>query len=165
MHDLPLYQTPVGFKYIADLFLEKKIVFGGEESACLAVKDHLPEKDGIIAGLLVAEMMAAKKGSLSDQIKSLQKKYGKMITAEQDIPVTAARQKRLTALIKNPPGKIGDHKVLKVDFIEGLKLELENDNWLLLRPSGTIPAIRCYVEAESKKNLKELMDQGVRLIS
>jgi len=157
--DLPLYKTPVGFKYLADLFLQKKIIFGGEESACLAIKDHLPEKDGIYAGLLVAEMMAATGKSLSQQ------KYGKRVGQQKSIPLTPNKGKNLRKLINNPPSQFAGRKVLNVETIDGVKLDFSNDDWILLRLSGTEPLIRCYGEAGSKKELAKLMACGLEALS
>jgi len=164
-YDLPLYKTPVGFKYMADLFLKKKIIFGGEESACVAIKDHLPEKDGIFGGLLVAEMMAALGKTLAEQINDLFHKYGKRVGEQKSIPLNAAREKKLRKLIKNPPGKLGDRKVIDIETIDGIKLDFSDDDWFLLRFSGTEPIIRCYAESGSKKELEKLMRFGLELVS
>ena len=163
--DLPLFKTPVGFKYLADLFLKKKIIFGGEESACLAIKDHLPEKDGIYAGLLVAEMIAATGKSLSQQIKELFQKYGKRVGKQKSIPLTPTNEKKLKKLIKNPPSKFAGRKVTNVETIEGIKLDFSDDDWILLRFSGTEPLIRCYGEAGTNKELARLMSYGLEAIS
>jgi len=164
-YDLPLYKTPVGFKYMADLFLKKKIIFGGEESACVAIKDHLPEKDGIFGGLLVAEMMAALGKTLPEQINDLFHKYGKRVGEQKSIPLNAAKEKKLRKLIKNPPGKLGDRKVINIETIDGIKLDFSDDDWFLLRFSGTEPIIRCYAESGSKKELEKLMRFGLELVS
>jgi len=164
-YDLPLYKTPVGFKYLADLFLKKKIIFGGEESACIAIKDHLPEKDGIFAGLLVAEMIAALGKTLSEQINDLFRKYGKRVGKQKNIPLDTAKEKRMKTLIKSPPSQIDDRKVLNTETIDGIKLDLADDDWFLLRFSGTEPLIRCYAESGSKKDAERLLGFGLELIS
>lgn len=164
-YDLTLYKTPVGFKYLADLFLRKKIIFGGEESACLAIKDHLPEKDGIYAGLLVAEMVAATGKSLSGQINDLFRKYGKRVGEQRSISLTAENGKKVRKLIKNPPSQFGGRKVLEVETIDGIKLDFSNDDWILFRLSGTEPLIRCYGEASSKKELERIMKSGLESLS
>lgn len=163
-YDLPLYKTPVGFKYLADLFLKNKIIFGGEESACIVFKNHLPEKDGIFAGLLVAEMIATKGKSLTDLIKDLFQKYGKRKEKQLDIPLTLEREKKLKKLIKNPPARLADRDVVNVETIDGIKLDFSNDDWFLLRFSGTIPVIRCYAEAGSVKRLDQLIGSGLEMI-
>lgn len=164
-YDLPLYKTPVGFKYLADLFLKNKIIFGGEESACLAIKGHLPEKDGIIAGLLVAEMIAATGKSLSAQIDDLFRKYGERIDEEKCIPLSSEREKKLNKLMKKPPSVLGGRKVINVETIDGVKFDFDDDDWLLLRLSGTEPIIRCYAEAGSNEELKNLIKSGLDRLS
>ena len=164
-HDFPLYKTPVGFKYLADLFLKNKIIFGGEESACVAIKDHLPEKDGIFAGLLVAEMMASSGKTLSELIDDLFRKYGRREGSRKSIPLTADSEKKLRRLYKDPPGKLGDKKVLNIETIDGLKLDFSDDDWLLFRFSGTEPLLRYYAESGTKNEVERLIDMGMELVS
>ena len=156
-YDLPLYRTPVGFKYIAELFLQGRIIFGGEESASIAIRDHLPEKDGILAGLLVAEMVAASGKSLSELLADLFKIYGERIGMQANIPLTPDRERKLRKLIDRPPARLAGRPVLQALTIEGLKLELADDDWVLLRLSGTEPLIRCYAEAGSRPDLESLV--------
>jgi len=160
-YDLPLYKTPVGFKFLAELFLRDEIIFGGEESASLAIKDHLPEKDGIFAGLLVTEMVASSGKSLAGLVQDLFKEYGERIDAQKSLPLTAEREKRLKKLIKNPPAQLGGRSVLNVETIDGLKFDFSDDDWLLLRLSGTEPIIRCYAESGSKAELRNLVKSGL----
>ena len=156
---------PVGFKYIAELFLKKKIIFGAEESACMAIKDHLPEKDGIFAGLMVVEMMASMGKTLTELTEDLYKKYGKRIGQQKNILLNSEKEKKLKELEKNPPKKIGERKVLNSKYIDGIKLNFSEDDWLLLRPSGTEPLIRCYAEAGSQKEVNYLMKKGLELLN
>jgi phosphoglucomutase len=163
-HGLPLFKTPVGFKYLADLFLKKKIMFGAEESACLAIKDHLPEKDGIFAGLLVVEMMATVGKNLSEMIEDLFRKYGKREGKRKNIPLSLERESRFKRLRKHPPPKLGERAVIGVETIDGIKLDFTDDDWLLLRFSGTEPIIRCYAEAGTKKEVNKLIRYGLELV-
>jgi phosphoglucomutase len=162
-YDLPVYRTPVGFKYMAELFLQGKIIFGGEESACIAVKDHLPEKDGIFAGLLVTEMVAALGKNLSEIKQSLFKDFGEMVGGQKNIPRTPEAEKKLREIISDPPARLGNRKVEATEAIDGIKLGFANDTWLLLRFSGTEPLIRCYAEAETKKELDHLLKLGLEV--
>jgi len=164
-YNLPLHKTPVGFKFLAELFLKKEIIFGGEESACIAIKDHLPEKDGIFAGLLVTEMIAASGKGLSQLIKDLFKEYGERADEQRNIPLTPEREKKLKRLIKNPPSQLNGRKVLSLEKIDGVKLDFSDDDWLLLRFSGTEPLIRCYAESSSKKEARSLIRSGVEKVS
>jgi len=163
-YDLPLTKTKVGFKYMADLYLRGRIMFGGEESACLAVKDHLPEKDGIFAGLLVAEMIASTGRSLGALREDLCREYGTMTSGQRTLPLTPERGKRLKALIQDPPSKLGRRKVVAVETIDGLKLDFEGDRWVVLRLSGTEPLLRCYAEAETGEEVESILKKGLEAV-
>jgi len=164
-YGLRLFKTPVGFKYMADLFLRKQIIFGGEESACIAVKSHLPEKDGIFAGLLVAEMIAVCGKSLTDLRRDFFRTYGKKISGQRSVPLHPKSERALKDLIIAPPDHLGGRRVLGVERVDGIKLDFDDDDWLLLRLSGTEPLIRCYAEAESKADLEKLLSLGVKELS
>lgn len=163
-YGLPLLKTKVGFKYMADLFLKGQIMFGGEESACIAVKDHLPEKDGIFAGLLVAEMIAAMGQSLGALRTALFKEYGKLVAGERTLTLTPERAKKLKSLAESPPSKLGRRKVTSVETLDGVKLDFEGDRWVLLRLSGTMPIIRCTAEAATQKELDDLLEHGIEAV-
>lgn len=161
---LTVTKTKVGFKYMADLYLKGQIMFGGEESACIAVRDHLPEKDGIFAGLLVAEMIAATGRSLSTLQADLFRTYGAMTSGQRTLPLTPERAKKLKALIQDPPAKFGRRKVVAVEALDGLKLDFEQDRWIVLRLSGTEPLIRCYAEAETAEEVGALLKRGLEAV-
>jgi phosphoglucomutase len=164
-YGLEVHKTPVGFKYMADLFLQGKIIFGGEESACIAVKDHLPEKDGIFACLLVSEMIAASGRNLSEIRKALFREYGAMVGGQRILPRTPAREKRLKEFIESPPTALGARKVEAIEVKDGINLEFADDAWLHLRFSGTEPVIRCYAEAASSRELDDLLARGMEFVS
>jgi phosphoglucomutase len=164
-YGLPLYKTPVGFKFLADLFLKGQIIFGGEESASIAVKNHLPEKDGIFAGLLVTEMVAATGKSLAALIEDLFKEYGERIGIQKNIPLVPERGKKLKKLIEHAPSRLAGRPVLNMETIDGAKFNFSDDDWLLLRFSGTEPLIRCYAEAGSKKELRNLVRAALEKLS
>jgi phosphoglucomutase len=162
---LPLFKTPVGFKYIADLLLRKQIIFGGEESACFAVKSHLPEKDGIFAGLLVAEMMAVMGKSLTELQKDFFREYGRKFSGQRSLSRGPKRERLLKELIVNPPEYLGGRRILAVERVDGIKLDFEDDDWLLIRLSGTEPVIRCYAEANSRKEIERLLALGTKRLT
>jgi len=162
--ELPVYKTPVGFKFIAELFLEDKIIFGGEESACLAIKDHLPEKDGIIAGLLLVEILAAMGKSLSELIEDLFKQYGRRVGRQVSLVLTSENERKLKNLTKSSMKNLGDRKIVNTETIDGIKLDFSDDDWILFRFSGTEPLIRCYVEAGNKKEMNKLMKLGLEKV-
>jgi phosphoglucomutase len=139
-------------------------MFGGEESASLAIKDHLPEKDGIIAGLLVVEMMAKLGKNLSQLIKDLFKEYGNREYQQRSFPLTHEREKKLRQLIKKPPSKLAGRTVMNIEKIDGIKLDFEHDDWLLFRKSGTEPIIRLYSEAGNEADLARLIKYGLELL-
>lgn len=155
--DLPLFKTPVGFKFLADLWLQDRIMFGGEESASLALARHLPEKDGIVAGLLTAEMIASTGRPLSGIIDDLFRTYGERIGLQKDIPANPERSRNLRRLLKLPPNRLAGRPVENIETIEGIKFDFAGDDWVLLRPSGTEPLVRCYAEAGTKKELRALV--------
>lgn len=163
-HDIPLHKTPVGFKYIADLFLKDMIDFGGEESASLSIRDHIPEKDGIMAGLLVAEMLAASGKTLSELIEDLYKEYGTRSGYAATLVLNIEREKKLRRLKKYPPSRLGHRTITNVENIDGMKFDFEHDDWLLMRLSGTEPIIRVYGEAETRQEMDRLVKSALELL-
>jgi phosphoglucomutase len=162
--DVPLYETPVGFKYIGQLILEDKLAFGGEESAGLGIRDHLPEKDGILACLLVAEMLATTRKTLTSLIDEMFHEFGPRFTKRIDLKLTPQLQERMVEKLKNPPKEIDGIKVAKVKKVDGVKLIFDEQRWLLFRLSGTEPVVRLYAEACTPKDLKALVDMGRKLV-
>ncbi len=151
-----VHETPVGFKYIGALMESEPIIVGGEESGGLSVKGHVPEKDGILACLLMAELVATEKKSLGQILKELSKKIGEFYTDR--INVSFAPEKKDALLTKLGSGlkNIGPFKVEKFITMDGYKFLLPNREWVAFRASGTEPLIRCYIEAKSKAGLKKL---------
>jgi phosphoglucomutase len=150
VHSQKIFQTPVGFKYIGQLIREDKIALGGEESAGLTIRGHVPEKDGILACLLVAEMIAARGASLGDQIRQLFKKIGREFWPVRENLHLSDEQK--TAALKKTAADTSTllgKRVASVDRTDGAKFVFEDGSWMLLRLSGTEPLLRLYVEAAS----------------
>jgi phosphoglucomutase len=164
-HNRKVYETPVGFKYIGELLSEGKILIGGEESAGLSIRGHVPEKDGILACLLVAEMVASKKKSISELTDELYKKVGKFLTKRVNLHLTEDMKQHFMKKVKTPPQNIAGKKVVKVDRTDGTKLILEDGSWLLMRASGTEPVIRLYVESDSQKGLEKVSRAGEDFIT
>ncbi len=156
-HHVPVYQTPVGFKYIGELINEDKIVLGGEESAGLTIRGHLPEKDGILACLLVAEAVARRGQSVKQQLDALFKKVGPVATIRINLRLEAEVQKRLLAKLARDWEKFDSRRVVKVDRTDGMKLICEDGSWVLMRLSGTEPVVRVYCEAPSQQELERLV--------
>src|SRR5262249_55066305 len=149
-HGHRTYQTPVGFKYIGQLIREDKIALGGEESAGLTIRGHVPEKDGILACLLVAEMMAARRTSIQEQVMDLFKKVGREFwPVRENVHLTEEQKKSAIEKSKTDASTLIGRKVASVDRTDGAKFAFEDGTWMLLRLSGTEPLLRLYVEAES----------------
>ena len=157
---LPVYETPVGFKYIGELINENKIILGGEESAGLSIKGHYPEKDGILACLLAAEAVAARDASLSEQLTALYKRVGRVESGRIGVRLTPELVAALPGKLKSEPAAIGGRPIARINRTDGVKFIFADNSWLLLRPSGTEPLVRIYAESESEKDLEVLLEQG-----
>jgi phosphoglucomutase len=154
--NVPLYETPVGFKYIGELIIEDKIAIGGEESAGLTIRGHVPEKDGIIAGLLVTEMVAARRKSLGIQLRELFAKVGSFYPIRENFRLTPEVKAKFTEKLKTDPRELSGRKVKQIVRTDGLKLILEDGSWVCYRLSGTEPVVRAYTEARSEKDMEAL---------
>jgi phosphoglucomutase len=163
--DVPLYETPVGFKYIGELILEDKIALGGEESAGMSMYRHLPEKDGILACLLVAEMVAATGKKLGQLIEETYAEFGYFYSKRIDMKLTPALKETLANKLANPPAELDGMKVRDVNTTDGVKLIFSDSNWLLFRLSGTEPVARIYAEACTPKDLKHILDAGKKFVA
>jgi phosphoglucomutase len=157
---LPVYETPVGFKFIGELINEDKIILGGEESAGLSMKQHYPEKDGILACLLAAEAVAARGASLTEQLEALYKRVGKLEGKRIGVRLTAEVQAALAEKLKQNPSEIGSRRVEEINRMDGVKFIFADGSWMLMRPSGTEPLVRIYAESESEKDMEVLLEQG-----
>jgi phosphoglucomutase len=159
-HKVQLYETPVGFKYIGELIIADKIAIGGEESAGLTIRGHVPEKDGIIAGLLVAEMVAKRCKSISEQLKELFTKVGSFYPVRENFHLTPEAKAKFTEKLKTDPTTLGSRKVTSVVRTDGLKLVLDDGSWVCYRLSGTEPVVRAYTEAREESQMAELSAQA-----
>ncbi len=151
-----VYETPVGFKYIGALMASEPIIVGGEESGGLSVKGHVPEKDGILACLLMAELVATEKKSLGQILKGLVKQIGEFHSDRINISFAPEKKAALLAKLGSGLTNIGPFKVEKFITTDGFKYLLPNREWVAFRASGTEPLIRCYIEAKTQAGLKQL---------
>lgn len=161
-HGIEVYETPVGFKYIGELISEDRLVIGGEESAGLTIKGHVPEKDGILACLLVAEMVAREGKSVTEMLDNLYSEVGTVLTRRVNIHLEGSG---LRDRLKTLPSSFAGLNVDKVVTIDGTKLVLSDGSWVLIRPSGTEPVVRFYAEAFSQEGLDRLTEAGKSFIS
>jgi alpha-D-glucose phosphate-specific phosphoglucomutase len=165
LHGVELYETPVGFKYVGPLLGENKIVIGGEESAGLTIRGHVPEKDGILACLLVAEMIARRRASIGEQLRDLFRRVGgEYWPIRVNLHLSQETQERLPERLREDFKEFAGHRVARTDRTDGLKLILDDGAWILMRPSGTEPVVRIYTEAASPAESKGLAEEARKWI-
>jgi alpha-D-glucose phosphate-specific phosphoglucomutase len=155
-HKIELHETPVGFKYIGELIKQDKILIGGEESAGLSIRKHVPEKDGVLAGLLCCEMVARRGASLGKQLANLFAEVGSFYPVRENFSLTPEVKQKFTEKLRRDPTEFHGTKVAKVVRTDGLKLVLADGSWVCYRLSGTEPVVRVYSEARSREDLAKL---------
>ncbi|QIZ72748.1 phosphoglucomutase/phosphomannomutase family protein [Oxynema aestuarii] len=166
-YGLTLYETAVGFKYVGEKMRETEVLIGGEESGGLSIIGHIPEKDGILADMLVAEAIAYEGKPLSQLVEeAIAEAGGPLYNTRLDLHLTEAHKAAVLAEFpQNPPSEVGGIAVKEVGRKDGIKLYLEDGGWILLRPSGTEPLIRVYVETDSEEKLSKIaaeMDEAIQ---
>lgn len=163
-HGVPVFETPVGFKYIGELITQDKIVIGGEESAGLTIKGHVPEKDGILACFLVAEMVAREGKTVRELLERMYGEVGRFVTKRANLRLSAELEEAYPHKLASVPAEIASSKVKDVITVDGVKLILEDGSWMLFRKSGTEPVVRLYGEASTDARLAEIMEAGKQFI-
>lgn len=164
-YNLKLHETPVGFNHIADLMLTEDVLIGGEESGGLSIKQHIPEGDGILMGLLLLEIMAEANAPLHELVANLQATVGPACYARRDLRLRhpVAKHEMVQRLTDSAPAHLNGQTVRQVDTRDGVKYRLADDSWLLIRPSGTEPVLRVYGEAPDQKGVDALIQAGREL--
>lgn len=156
-HNLVMHELPVGFKYVSELMSSNDILIGGEESGGIGITSYLPERDGIYIGLLVLEMMARRRKTLSELVGELYDEYGFFCYRRLDLHVEEARkQAMVAAAAKGAFSEIAGCKVTGFNDLDGYKYHFEG-GWLLIRPSGTEPVLRIYCEADSPEKVDKAL--------
>ena len=164
-YKIKLHETPVGFKHIAKIMWQEEVIIGGEESGGLSIKGHIPEKDGILANLLVVDLLARKKKPLSALWKALVDKYGPTFTGRIDLHLTVDKKNQLiSGWEENTPKEFSGIKVVMANLLDGVKLILADGSWILARPSGTEPLVRVYAESDSQEKLNSILDSAKNLV-
>jgi phosphomannomutase len=166
-HGLPIYETPVGFKYIGEKMRETTVLIGGEESGGLSVIGHIPEKDGVLANMLVAEAIAYEGKPLSQLVQeAITEADGPLYNKRLDLHLTEVHKNAVMDFYtKNPPSEVAGMKVKEVGRKDGVKLYLEEDSWVLLRPSGTEPLVRVYLETNTPEKVSQIAQEMERAIA
>ena len=155
-YGLVLHETPVGFKYLCRLMVEGDILIAAEESGGLAVKGHLPERDGTYIGLLLAVIMATRKKKQSELVTEFMEEFGWYYFNRNDAHLTEKEKNRIMAFYKKGPKQIAGFPIQRIETKDGFKLFVEN-GWVLVRASGTEPLIRFYAEAETPEKVETLL--------
>lgn len=163
-HGVPIFETPVGFKYIGELICQDKIVIGGEESAGLTIKGHVPEKDGILACFLVAEMVAREGKTVRELLERLYGEVGRFVTRRDNLRLSPELEAAYAGKVAAVPKQIAGTAVTDVITVDGVKLLLADGSWLLFRKSGTEPVVRLYGEAAGEARLGDVMAAGREFI-
>ncbi|HTV53538.1 MAG TPA: phosphoglucomutase/phosphomannomutase family protein [Terriglobia bacterium] len=157
-HQLPVHVTPIGFKYICELMLTRDILIGGEESGGIGVQGHLPERDGILNSLLLAEVMAVEERTLGEIVKELSEEFGPHYYSRVDLEIDRERINRTLCLVKeHKVTTIAGRAVSGVEDLDGLKMLFGDDAWLLVRASGTENLLRLYAEAPAPEAVEKML--------
>lgn len=164
LHGRPVYETRVGFKYLGEYILKDLVVMVGEESEGFSMKKHVPEKDGILACLLVAEMVARKMKGLPRLMEELFARVGPVYNRRVNLSLAPEAKERLLARLKTPPERFAGLTVAQHVTLDGHKYILEDGSWVCFRPSGTEPVLRFYLEASSPEALNRLQQAGEALL-
>ncbi|OGS17736.1 MAG: hypothetical protein A2219_03010 [Elusimicrobia bacterium RIFOXYA2_FULL_50_26] len=158
-------EVPIGFKYIASRILNEKILIGGEESGGYGYGNFLPERDGVLNSLFLMELLASTGSSLSAMLGEIEKKYGTSAFLRTDFVNPGIEKDDFVALIKkHAPSRIAGLKVKNIKDYDGVEFVLEDDSWLLLRPSGTEPIIRVYCESPGIAGTRKIINWGQKMV-
>ncbi len=161
---LELFETPIGFKHICELMLKHDVLMGGEESGGLGVKGHIPERDGILLGLLLLEAVAVSGKGLRQLLDETMDDIGHFYYQRIDRRIEDADKERLIGQLRsNPPAMIDGQRVAATNFSDGFKFIFENGDWLLIRPSGTEPVLRLYSEAGTLDQVERFLRQALMI--
>jgi phosphomannomutase len=171
-HGRKLIECGIGFKYICDLMMERQILIGGEESGGIGLQRHLPERDGILNALLLANVMADEGKSLGQLVAALQSEYGPHFYARRDLHIpNDVKNAAIARAGSNDTTRLGRYKILRKENLDGIKFYLDTpikdqgaEAWLLLRSSGTEPLMRIYSEASSPELVQELLEEAVAFV-
>ena len=160
-YNLKMHETAVGFKYISDVMMKEDVLIGGEETGGIAFKNSIPERDALMAGLLILEMMAMRKKGLGEILKSMEKEYGTNEYRRLDVKYPDEKKNKLMEYLKvNPLDKVLDKKVTDIKSYDGYKFICDDQSWLMLRLSGTEPILRIYAEASSEEKALKILQFG-----
>jgi alpha-D-glucose phosphate-specific phosphoglucomutase len=165
LFDVPVYDTKVGFKYVASVMIEKDALIGGEESGGYGFRGHVTERDGILAGLYFLDFMIRTGKTPSQLLDYLYSKVGAHYYDREDFHISPEqRQPLLDRMTDATPDVIAGVKVTEIDTTDGFRYVLADDSWLIMRFSGTEPLVRIYAESENPENVQRIIDAGKNLL-
>lgn len=159
-YGLPVYETPVGFKYVAGLMLSEDILLGGEESGGIGLKHYIPERDGVMLGFLLIEMAAAYGKTLGQLLDELMDTVGHYHYLREDLHLAQDVKQRLMDTLQAKPAELFGYTVRAADCRDGCKFSLD-DGWIMFRASGTEPIVRIYGEAAMPERIQAIMRQAI----
>ena len=160
-YGLSLDVVKIGFKYIAGIMIKEDVLLGGEESGGIAIKGHIPERDGIWMGLVIWEFMAKSGKTLKELIEEVYEITGAFSVDRNDLHLAESEKQRVIELCKNREVKeIGGRQVIRVEDMDGFKHFLSESEWLMVRPSGTEPLLRVYAEAPTQEGVLKLINDA-----
>lgn len=160
-YGLKIHTTPIGFKYIGTHITDGDVLVGGEESGGMAVKGHIPERDGVFIGLLIVEMMVKRGKKLSELVQELFDEFGPHVNRRKDVHTTSEKkQKVLERLEAGALNVLAGHPIRDIQTLDGYKF-FTDIGWLLVRPSGTEPVLRIYAEADTSEDAGRLIEDAI----
>ncbi len=167
LYGVKIHETPVGFKWVGQIMRREDVIVGGEESGGLSILGHIPEKDGIVANLLILEAMAYEKKPLYEIVEELKQEIGvHYINYRLDLRLTESLKTAAMDMFENsPPKEVGKVAISRINKLDGVKFYFEDDNsWMLVRPSGTEPLLRIYFETDSRQKLDSMIKDTEKII-
>ena len=161
-YGLPMHETPVGFNHIADYMLQGDVLIGGEESGGISFHGHIPEGDGILMGLLLLEIVATSGKTLYELVEDLLQEVGPAFYQRTDLRLShpVSKEGMSRSLVEGAPAEIGGEKVVSISTVDGVKYQIADGSWLLIRPSGTEPVLRVYAEGRTPQMVQHLLNYG-----
>ncbi|MBR9921236.1 MAG: phosphoglucomutase/phosphomannomutase family protein [Bacteroidetes bacterium] len=158
-YGLDIQVTKIGFKYIAEIMAQEDVIVGGEESGGLAVKGHIPERDGIWNGLVILEFMAKTGKTIEQLIQEVYDRVGPFAFDRDDLHITnELKESIIKSCSEGAYTKFGDYTVERTEDIDGFKFHLDENSWVMIRPSGTEPVLRVYCQAPDAKAVRSILD-------
>jgi phosphomannomutase len=160
VYGLPVEVTPIGFKYISTIMIKEDVLAGGEESGGIAIKGHIPERDGIYDGLVLYEFMTETGKTLKELIAEVYEIVGPFVYERADLHIENSKKEQIIkSAQENKYPEFGKYKFNNRELIDGVKYHLTNGGWMMLRASGTEPLLRIYAEGNSKEEALDILEE------